>query len=79
MFAFGPEEIPGIAPTVIEHWLNVDPLHRSVVQKKRHMGLEREAAANAEVQKLLQARFIRECQYLEWISNVVLVKKPNGT
>jgi len=25
------------------------------------------------------ADFIRECQYLEWISNVVLVKKLNGT
>ena len=36
-------------------------------------------AANVEVQKLLEAGFIRECQYLEWISNVVLVKKRNGT
>jgi len=79
VFAFGPEEIPGITPTVMEHQLNVDPHHRSVIQKKRHMGLERETTANAEVQKLLEARFIRECQYLEWISNVVLVKKPNRT
>ena len=43
------------------------------------MGPERATAANAEVQKLLEAEFIRECQYPEWISNVVLVKKPNGT
>ena len=35
--------------------------------------------ATAEVQKLLDVGFIRECQYPEWISNVVLVKKPNGT
>jgi len=34
---------------------------------------------NAEVQKLLEAGFIGECQYPEWISNVVLVEKPNGT
>jgi len=31
------------------------------------------------VQKLLEAGFIRECQYPDWISNVVLVKKPNRT
>ena len=35
--------------------------------------------ANIEVQKLLEAGFIRECQYSEWILYVVLVRKPNGT
>ena len=35
--------------------------------------------ANAKVQKLLEVGFVRECQYPEWISNVVLVKKTNGT
>jgi len=32
-----------------------------------------------EVKKLLDAGFIRECHYPEWLSNVMLVKKPNGT
>jgi len=31
------------------------------------------------VKKLLDAGFIRECHYPEWVSIVVLVKKPNGT
>ena len=43
------------------------------------MGPKRASAATAEVQKLLEVGFIRECQYPEWISNVFLVKKPNGT
>jgi len=34
--------------------------------------------ATMEVKKLLKASFVRECQYPEWILNVVLVKKPNG-
>lgn len=34
--------------------------------------------AIAEVQKLLEADFIKECQYPKGTSNVVLVKKPNG-
>jgi len=41
--------------------------------------VERSSAALAEVKKLLDAGFIRECHYPEWVSNVVLVKKPNGT
>ena len=43
------------------------------------MGPDKAVAATAEVQKVLQVGFIRECQYLNWISNVVLVKKPNET
>lgn len=30
-----------------------------------------------EVQKLLDARFIREVLYLEWLANPVMVKKEN--
>ncbi|XP_057545841.1 uncharacterized protein LOC130824839 [Amaranthus tricolor] len=44
----------------------------------RHQGRERTEAAKEEVEKLLKAGFIKECQYSEWLSNVVLVKKPNG-
>ena len=33
---------------------------------------------NDEVEKLLKARFIREVNYIKWISNIVLVKKANG-
>ena len=79
VFSFRSEEIPGIDPAVIEHRLNVDLLHKPFIQKKRHMSPEWAAAATVEVQKLIEAGFIRKCQYPKWISNVVLVKKPNGT
>ena len=69
----------GISPVIIEHRLNVDPAHKVVVQKKRHMGPKRAAAVTVEVQKLPEVGFIRECQYPKWVSNAVLVKKPNGT
>jgi len=71
--------MPGIAPKVIQHKLNVDPFHKPVIQKRRHLGAERSAATAVEVKKLLEARFIRECHYPKWVSNVVLVKKPKGT
>jgi hypothetical protein len=31
-----------------------------------------------EVEKMLEARFIRPCRYAEWISSVVLVQKKDG-
>jgi hypothetical protein len=34
-------------------------------------------AAKAEVQRLLDTRFIREVTYPEWLANVVMVKKKN--
>jgi hypothetical protein len=34
--------------------------------------------AEAKVQKLLDARIIREVQYLVWVANVVMVPKKNG-
>lgn len=71
--------MPGIDPVVIEHRLNLDPMHKLVIQKKRHIDREQAATATAWVQKLLEAGFIKECQYPEWISSMVLVKRPNAT
>ena len=39
---------------------------------------ERDKAIAKEVQKLLDADFIREVYYLDWLANVVMVKKANG-
>ena len=38
VFAFEPSEMPGIAPEIMQHKLNVDPSHRPVIQKRRHLG-----------------------------------------
>jgi len=71
--------MPDIDPVVIEHRLNIDPTCKPVALKNRHIRTERRAAAIEEVHKLLEVDFIWECQYPEWISNVVLIKKSNGT
>ena len=39
---------------------------------------EIENAIKEEVQKLIAAKFIREVYYLDWLANVVMVKKANG-
>jgi hypothetical protein len=35
-------------------------------------------AVKAEVQTLLDVGFIREVKYLEWLANVIMVRKKNG-
>ena len=39
---------------------------------------ERNNAVKEEVQKLITAQFIWEVYYLDWLVNVVMVKKANG-
>ena len=39
---------------------------------------ERDNAIKDEVQKLMEAKFIREVYYPDWLTNVVMIKKANG-
>ena len=70
--------MPGIGTSIIVHKLNVSPSFSPVRQKKRVFAQERDKAIAEEVWKLLEADFIREVYYLDWLANVVMVKKANG-
>ena len=70
--------MPGIDPSVIVHRLNVNPAFSRIRQKKRVFAQERDKAIAEEVKKLLEAGFIREVYYPDWLANVVMVKKANG-
>ncbi|GKV40125.1 hypothetical protein SLEP1_g47794 [Rubroshorea leprosula] len=78
VFAWTTDEMPGIPAELTVHKLSTDPTRRPMVQKRRLFGPEKQAAIDEEIQKLLQAGFIRRVEYSEWVSNPVLVKKPNG-
>jgi hypothetical protein len=67
-----------IDTSVMVHKLNANPEHRPVKQKRSSYPLKSNQLAIDEVEKLLQAGFIRELHYSEWLVNVVMVKKPNG-
>ena len=58
--------------------MNLNPKKKSVQQRRRAFTLERDQAVTEEVTKLLMTGFIREVYYLDWLANVVLVKKANG-
>ena len=78
VFAWKQADMGGIDPAVITHRLNVSPSFKPIKQKRRSFTLERQKSINEEVSKLLQAEAIREVEYLEWLANVVLVKKANS-
>ena len=68
----------GIDPVVITNKLNISPFFKPIKQKRRSFALERQKAINEEVNKLLQAKAIREVEYHDWLANVVLVKKAKN-
>ncbi|GKV28120.1 hypothetical protein SLEP1_g37206 [Rubroshorea leprosula] len=78
MFAWITDEMPGIPVEFAVHMLSTDPTRRPVVQKRHLFGPEKQAAIDEEIKKLLQVGFIGRVEYFEWVSNPVLVKKPNG-
>ena len=78
VFAWSHEKMPGIDPSIIVHRLNVNPDSSPVRQKKRVFTQERDKAVAEEVRKLLEAGFIQEVYYPDWLANVVMVRKNNG-
>ena len=67
-----------IDPAVASHEFSVDPTFKPIRQKRRKLGPERSKAVNEEVDRLLEAGFIAEVRYPEWLVNPVVVKKKIG-
>ena len=65
VFAWSHEDMPGIAPEVIQHKLNVNPERKPVQQRRKTFAPERDQAVEEEVTKLLTVGFIREVYYPE--------------
>nr|CAN64615.1 hypothetical protein VITISV_036196 [Vitis vinifera] len=68
----------GIHPSIASHRLNVFPAARPVRQKIRRFHPDRQEVIRNEIDKLLEARFIREVSYPDWLANVVVVPKKEG-
>jgi hypothetical protein len=70
--------MPGIPREVAEHSLDIQADSKPVKQRLRRFDEEKRRATGEEIHKLLVAGFIKEVIHLEWLSNLVLVKKKNG-
>ena len=67
----------GIDAKVMCHSLNVEQMYPPKRKKRRPMNPEKYQALKEEVDKLINNGFIREAHYPRWVSNPVLVIKPN--
>nr|CAN82984.1 hypothetical protein VITISV_030339 [Vitis vinifera] len=68
----------GIHPSIASHKLNVFSTARPVRQRIRRFHPERERVIRNEIDKLLEAGFIKEVSYPDWLANVVVVPKKEG-
>nr|GMD01378.1 Transposon Ty3-G Gag-Pol polyprotein [Ipomoea batatas] len=75
VFALTYKEMTGLDPKVVVHRLEVKKGCHPIKQAQRHFRLELIPLIEVEVNKLLEADFIREVKYPTWISIIMLVPK----
>jgi hypothetical protein len=71
--------MPEVPKKVIEHKLDIDPSYKPIKQKEIRYTVEMCKIIQQEVNKLLEAGFIRPIDYPNWLVNPVLVEKHDGT
>nr|GFB18460.1 reverse transcriptase domain-containing protein [Tanacetum cinerariifolium] len=79
IFAWQPSDMTGVPRSVAEHRLNIREGYSPVRKKKRGQAPKRTRAIQAEVQKLVYARIMREVYYHDWLSNPGMVKKHDDS
>jgi hypothetical protein len=72
-------DMSGIPREVIEHKLGIDPAFKLIKQKEIRYTPERCKTIHLEVNRLLEAGFIRPVDYPSWLANPVLIEKPDGS
>jgi hypothetical protein len=68
-----------ISREVIEHKLGINPSYKPIKQKERRCTPERRETIRQEVNKLLEAEFIRAVNYPSWLANSVLIEKSDDS
>ena len=78
IFAWSYKDLKGIPPEIAQHRIPLIPGAIPVRQKERRMNPQLQLVVKAELEKLLQAGFIKPVEITDWVSPMVLVKKKNG-
>ena len=77
-FAWEYYEMPGLDRSIVEHRLPIKQGYRPYQQPSRRCDPKILDDVKAEITRLIDAKFIRQCRYAEWISSIVPVYKKNG-
>jgi hypothetical protein len=71
--------MPGLVRSIVEHRLPIKTGFRLYKQPPQKIYKDEVLAdVKREVERSIEANFIRPCRYAEWISNIVPVYKKNG-
>jgi len=76
-FAWDYTEMPGLDRSIVEHRLPIKSGFRTHQQPARRCNPNILLDIKAKITKLIEAKFIQQCRYAEWISNVVPVYNKN--
>jgi hypothetical protein len=72
-------EMPGLDRSIVEHRLPIKSGFKPYKQPPRKIYKDEVLAdVKKEIERLIEANFIRPCRYADWISNIVPVYKKNG-
>jgi len=77
-FAWEYTKLPSLDRSIVEHRLPIKSRFWPHQQPARRFNPNILPDIKAKITKLIEPKFIRQCQYAEWISNVVPVYKKNG-
>lgn len=67
--------MPGLDPKMVNHCMNVKPKTYSVMQRN-WTSLKRQKNHWVRSIEILEAKYIEKIDYLDWLLNVIIVKKP---
>ncbi|KAL6323501.1 hypothetical protein AAG906_039076 [Vitis piasezkii] len=76
VFVWTHSDMSWIHPSIASHRLNVMSSSKLVHQKVRYFHMDRQKIIQAEIDKLLAARFIREVEYPKWYHQIPMYQ-PN--
>jgi len=77
-FAWSYSEMPGLSGDLVKHRLPIKASFRPYKQPARRFNPAMNDRIKEEINRLLEAGFIRSCRYAEWISNIVPVEKKDS-
>jgi hypothetical protein len=77
-FTWNYREMPGLSQELVEHRLPINSGFRPYKQTARRFNLIIHDRVKEEVERLLDAGFIRPYRYAEWVFNIVLEHRQNS-
>ena len=79
IFAWSYEEISGIDSHIVKHEIKTYPNAKPIWQHLRAVNPRKAPAIKAKIEKLLKSSFIYLIPLMEWVSNIILVDKKQGS